>query len=259
VEPIRRAMVTGASSGIGAAFATALGARGVGLVVVARREERLRDLAATLPVEVEVLAADLGVPDERRRADERLRAADRPIDLLVNAAGSGAYGALHELAGPPQLAMIDVNVTALVALTHAALPGMVDRGRGGVINLGSIAGSVPGAHAAVYGGTKAFVGSFTQAVHEELRGTPVHVMLLAPGVVDTGYQAAAGIPSDALPSLARTSPDPVVAAALADFARRRAVCVPGALNKVAYTGGRVAPPVVTRRASALLHRRYAGA
>jgi uncharacterized protein len=256
VEPIRRAVVTGASDGIGASFARALASRGVELVVVARRATRLHELAAAVPVDVEVLPADLADPVERGRVAERLDDPERPIDLLVNAAGFGAYGAVHELPPERLLELVEVDVSAVVALTRAALPRMLERGTGAVVNVGSLAGFSPGPYGAVYGASKAFVGSFTQAVHEELRDTPVHVMLLAPGVIDSGFQAVAGIPDGALPTIARMDAGSVVTAALADLARRRAVCIPGTLNKAAAIGSRVAPAAVTRRASALVHRRY---
>jgi uncharacterized protein len=257
VEPIRRALVTGASDGIGAGFARALAARGVELVVVARRAARLHELAAAVPVDVEVLPADLADAAGRRRVVERLEATERPIDLLVNAAGFGAYGKVHELPQERHRDLVEVNVSAVVELTQAALPGLLARGGGGVINVGSLAGFSPGPYGAVYGASKAFVGSFTQALHEELRDAPVHVMLLAPGVTDSGFQAVAGIPADALPAAARMDVGSVVASGLSDFARRRAVSIPGVLNKASAIGSRVAPAAVTRRASALVHRRYA--
>lgn len=256
MEPVRRALVTGASDGIGAGFARALAARRVELVVAARRSARLHELAVALPVDVEVLPVDLAGNAGRATVVERLRATERPVDLLVNAAGFGAYGRVQDLPPARHEELVEVNVHAVVALTQAALPGMLARGSGGVINVGSLAGFSPGPYGAVYGASKAFVGSFTQAVHEELRDAPVHVMLLAPGITDSGFQAAAGIPPEALPAVVRMEVEPVVRQALAAFARRRAVCVPGTLNQLAAVGSQLAPAALTRRVSAMVHRRY---
>jgi uncharacterized protein len=256
VERIRRALVTGASDGIGAGFARALAARGVELVVTARREDRLHRLAAELPVDVEVVAADLAAPAARAQLCERLRDGERPVDLLVNAAGFGAYGPFVDLDPTRMQELVAVNLAALVDLTHAALPGLLERGGGAVVNVGSIAGATPGPFGAVYAASKAFVGSFTHALHEELRDTDVRVMLLAPGVTETGFQAASGASEDAIPSVARMEVGPVVATALRDLARGRAVSVPGGLNRLAVVLGPRAPTALARRVSAAIHRRY---
>jgi uncharacterized protein len=256
VERIRRALVTGASDGIGEGFARALAARGVALVVTARREDRLHLLATEVPVDVEVVAADLAAPAQRVALCERLRDRERPVDLLVNAAGFGAYGPFIAMEAARAQDMLAVNVDALVDLTHAALPGMVERGHGAVVNVGSIAGYAPGPHAAVYAASKAFVASFTQALREELRRSDVRMMLLAPGVTDTGFQAAAGVDPLAIPSLVRMEVAPVVAAALRDLARDRAVSVPGGLNRLTAAAGTLAPDAVSRRVSSAVHRRF---
>jgi uncharacterized protein len=256
VERIRRALVTGASDGIGAGFARALAARGVELVVTARREDRLHRLAAELPVDVEVVTADLAAAVERAEVCERLRDPERPVDLLVNAAGFGAYGPFVALHPDRAQAMLAVNLAALVELTHAILPGLLERGHGAVVNVGSIAGATPGPFAAVYAASKAFVASFTHALHEELRTTDVRMMLLAPGVTDTGFQAAAGVAPDAVPPQVRMEVEPVVAGALRDLARGRAVSTPGGLNRLAVAGATLAPTAVSRRVSASLHQRF---
>jgi uncharacterized protein len=256
VERIRRALVTGASDGIGEGFARALAARGVTLVVTARREERLHRLAADLPVDVEVVPADLGVAADRAVVRDRLCDPERPVDLLVNAAGFGAYGPFAELAADRVQELLAVNVAGLVDLSGAYLPGALERGSGAVVNLGSIAGYVPGPHAAVYAASKAFVASFTHALHEEVRGSGVRVLLLAPGVTDTGFQEVAGVVPGAIPSAARMEVGPVVAAALRDLARGRAVSVPGRLNRLAAAAGHVAPTAVSRVVSGAMHRRF---
>jgi short-subunit dehydrogenase len=253
---IERALVTGASAGIGAALARALAERGVEVVLVARRRDRLESLAASLPVAAEVLVADLGDPADLARVAARVSSVDAPVDLLVNDAGLGSYGALAEQDPDRLQTLLDVNVTALVRLTRAALPGLVARGRGGIINVGSTAAYQPGPYSAVYGATKAFVRSFTEAVHEETRGTGVRMLLLAPGVTRTEFQAVAGVPDGAFPAVLTADADEVAAAALAAFAADRDVCIPAWTDRLAVAGSQLLPSSVTRRLRARVLRRY---
>lgn len=255
---IERALVTGASAGLGAEFARQLADRGVLLTLVARRADRLESLADTLPVDVEVLPADLATPAGVSTVEARLADTQRPVDLLVNNAGSGAYGAFVDLPADRQRELIDLNVTALVRLTRAALGQLVPRRAGGVINVGSTAGYQPGPFGAVYGASKAFVRSFTEAVHEEQKGSGVHVMLCSPGFTDTEFQEVADVSPQAMPAPLRARADEVVATALRDFARGRPVCVPGATNKLTVAAVEVTPSAITRRASRLVHERFAG-
>jgi uncharacterized protein len=253
---IERALVTGASAGIGEQFARQLPQRGVALTLVARRAERLEELAAELDVDVEVLPADLTEDDGRARVEQRLRRDDAPVDLLVNNAGFGTYGSFTDLDLERQSQMVDLNATTLLRLSHVALAAQLARGVGGLINVGSTAGFQPDPHAATYGATKAFVRSFTEALAEEVRGTPVRVMLLAPGFTTTEFQDVAGIEAGVLPGPAQMSAGPVVAAALRDFARGRTVCVPGAANTMMRLGADVAPSSLSRRVSGVVHRRF---
>lgn len=255
---IERALVTGASSGIGEQFARQLAQRQVALTLVARRRERLEELAAELEVDVEVLPADLTDPQDRDLVEERLRAEQRPIDLLVNNAGFGAYGQFAGLGLDEQARMVELNVTALLRLSHAAVTAQRARGRGGLINVGSTAGFQPDPHAATYGATKAFVRSLTEALAEELRTEPVRVMLLCPGFTETEFQDVAHIEPGLLPRVARMGAEPVVATALRDFARGRTVSVPGAANGVMAAGSDVVPSAIGRRISGVVHRRFAG-
>lgn len=255
---VRRALVTGASSGIGAEFATQLADLGVDLVLVARRRDRLESLASHLDVEVEILPADLREPADLVRVEQRLVQADDRIELLINNAGFGGYGAVAELDADTQAGIIEVNITALVRLTRAALPGFVERGFGGVINVGSTAGFQANPYGAVYGASKAFVLSFTEALHEELRGTEVRAMLCAPGFTETEFQAVAGVVPNAVPRTARMDAATVVSRALEDYAAGRALSVPGALNRVSSTASQLTPNAITRRVSALVHRRFVG-
>jgi uncharacterized protein len=252
---IRRALVTGASAGIGASFAHQLSARGTEVVLVARRAPRLELVAAALPGDAEVLVADLAAPTGRERVRARLVDTERPVDLLVNNAGLGIYGALASQDEERIRMLLDVNVTALVELTRAALPQLLAREVGGIINVGSTAGFMPGPYSAVYGATKAFVRSFTEAVYEEVRASPVHVLLLAPGVTETEFQEVAGVPEGAFPSALVGTADEVVAAALAAFAARRPVCVPAPTDRIVAYGAQLVPSAIIRRLRAGVMRR----
>jgi uncharacterized protein len=255
---ILRALITGASSGIGEEFARQLADRGVELVLVARRRARLERLAGELSVRCQILPADLTSAEGLARVEGRLRDEADAVDLLVNNAGFGAYGRFEDLPPDRQLQMVHLNVTALVRLTHAALTQLCARDVGGVINVGSTAGFQPDPYAAVYGGTKAFARSFTEALHEELRGTGVRAMVLAPGVTDTEFQDVASVHLDPVSRRVATGPGPVVEQALRDFARDRASSVPGLVNLIGAWGADVTPSIVSRRLSAVVHRAFAG-
>lgn len=253
---IERALISGASAGIGAEFARQLAVRNVALVLVARRRERLERLAAELDVDVEVLPADLTDPGERAAVERRLAASDAPVDLLVNSAGFGTFGDFHEADPDQQVEMVELNAVALLRLMRAALGQQVPRGRGGVINIGSTAGFQPTPHGATYGATKALVRSLTEAVAEEMRGEPVRVMLLAPGFTDTEFQEVGGVAGTTVPDAMRMSAEKVVATALRDFARGRTVCVPGVLHATGALSADVVPSAVSRRIAGYLYRRF---
>lgn len=256
---IRRALVTGASAGLGEEFARQLADRGADLVLVARREDRLEALAGALRAagrDVEVLAADLATADGQSAVAARLEDAAAPVDLLVNNAGFGAYGDVADLPADTQLRMVEVNVTAVTRLARAAVPGMVGRGRGGIINVASTAAFQPDPHAAVYGATKAYVLSLSEALHEEVAAAGVRVLALCPGVTPTEFQEAAEI-AVPLPDVLLTSAAQVVSAGLRAFSRRRAVEVPGLANRVTALAAATGPSVVSRRISGLAHRMFA--
>ncbi len=253
---IERALITGASAGIGEQFARQLADRGVEVVLVARRRERLEELAAELDVRAEVLPADLTDEGDLDLIARRVTAPDQPVDLLVNNAGFGVYGRFDELDAARQAQMIELNVRALVRLTHAAVGSQCERGRGGVINVGSTAGFQADPYAAVYGASKAFVRSFTEALAEELRGEPVRMMLLAPGFTETEFQSVAGIEPGVLPASTVTTAEQVVARALRDFARSRTVSVPGPMNALSAVGSDLAPSALSRRVSGYIHHRF---
>ena len=241
------ALVTGASLGIGEQFARLLAERGNDLVLVARDAGRLEALAKELEAKhgnhCEVLAADLTVAEERRVVEQRV--AD--VDVLVNNAGFGSFGNCFELDVDTEDRQIQLNVVALMRLTHAAARGMVARGRGGILNVASLAGFQPTPNNATYAATKAFVLSFSQAVHEELKGTGVAVSVLAPGFTHTEFQARSDFDPKSVPGFLWQEAEPVARAGLDGLAKNRAVIVPGAMNKVAAGLSSVAPFSVSRR------------
>jgi len=253
------ALVTGASAGIGRAFAAGLAARGHDLVLAARDEARLEELARELTaahgVAADVLAADLLTDEGVTAVAERLADADRPIDLLVNNAGFGTYGRFVELDVTREVDEVELNVVALLRLTHAALGAMELRRAGAILNVASLAAYQPNPVSATYGATKAFVHSFTHAVREEARGTGVTVMLVCPGYTHTEFHDRAGLGPTDVPEFIWQSADTVVAAALRDLDRGRSVSIPGVLNQAAAALSSAAPASITRRVAGLVIKR----
>ncbi|WP_420451672.1 SDR family NAD(P)-dependent oxidoreductase [Ilumatobacter sp.] len=227
-----RALVTGASSGIGLELARALAADGTELVVVARDGGRLRELASSVDVACEVIVADLADPEGLRAVEDRLADRAIPIDLLVNDAGLGSSGPFHELDVGTESAIVDVNVVALHRLAHVAARAMTDEGHGGILNVSSMAGFLAAPGSATYGATKAFVTSFSESLHVELAPSGVHVTALCPGYTRTEFQERADYDASSIPSFAWQSASQVAAAGLDGIDRDRAVVVPGALNRV---------------------------
>jgi short-subunit dehydrogenase len=250
----RRALITGASSGIGEGFARKLAERGYDVVLVARRRDRLDAIAAGLSgVTAEVIEADLASDAGVASVEARLRAGD--IDLLVNNAGFGTVGEFASMPLARELEELDVNVRALMRLCHAALSAMVPRGRGAIINVASTAAFQPIPGEATYAATKAFMLHFTEGLHEENRKHGVTVTALCPGPVRTEFMQVAGIETERLPSMAWTSVDQVVAAALRGVDARRAIVIPGAFNRVGATGTRMVPRFLARRIAGRLIQR----
>ncbi len=253
------ALVTGASSGIGREFARALAVRGCDLVIVARRHDRLESLASELrsdhQVDVEVMAADLTERDDLAEVETRLRDVAPPIDLLVNNAGMATYGPFLEIDVEDEDTEIRLNVLAVARLAHVALPGMVERGSGAIVNVSSLAGMQPVPFNTTYAATKAFVSSFSESLHEELRGTGVRVMALCPGFVKTEFHDAAEIEAGAIPAAAWLDADDVVATALRDLERGEAVSVPGLGYRTLAAASRVTPRPVVRRVVGEVMRR----
>src|SRR5947208_8701580 len=214
----RKALVTGASSGIGEEFARQLAKKGYDLVLVARRRERLETLAAELSQEqgtvAEIIEADLVTPEGVISVERRLGQGD--IDLLVNNAGFGTRGEFATMPLHRELEELDLNIKALVRLTHAALANMVQRKRGNIINVGSTGSFQPVPYMSTYAATKAFVLHFSEGVHEEVKKHGVTVPYLCPGYVFTEFQQVAGINQQRLPARGRLTTAEVVPQAPAE-------------------------------------------
>ena len=248
------AVVTGASSGIGREFALTLAERGTPVLAVARNGERLTALADEVALRggrLEPLSADLSRPE----GVESLlaAAAGREVELLVNNAGAASYGPFLTLSSEHERELIRLNVEAVVALTHGLLPAMLERGRGGVINVASIVAFQPMPYFATYAAGKAFVLSFSEALDEELRGSGVRVSVVAPGVTNTGFSDSAGshYPERRFPHL---EAQPVVKAALRAHEHGRTVKVVGAFYAFLTIADRFTPRSVVRRLMGYLWR-----
>ena len=230
----RRALVTGASAGIGEAFAERLASDGWNLCIVARRRDRLEELARALrkrhEVRVDVVVADLTDTADLHRLERRV-ARDASLELLINNAGMADFGRFIDRERDREEAEIRLNVLAVVRLTHAALPGMVRRKRGAVINVSSAAALLPGPWFAVYSACKAFLNTFTEAVHFELDGTGIRMQVLCPGLTRTEIFDSAGADVSSLPDFMWMSASEVVDQSLAALERGTVVCVPGLTNQ----------------------------
>jgi len=250
------ALVTGASSGIGAAFARALHRRGERLILVARRVDRLEALAAELGGRHEVIAADLAAPDAAGRLLEAVESRGLVVDLLVNNAGLGHTKAFADEPIEAVRSMIDLNVRALTELTHAFLPGMRSRGRGRIVNVASNAAFQPVPYLTVYAATKAYVLSFTEGLAEELRGSGVKVQALCPGVTATEFLEVAGTHRGLLVNrLPMMTAEQVVGASLDGLDRERLRVVVGLPNRLlGFVTQRLAPHGLSRRVAARLYR-----
>ncbi len=250
------ALVTGASSGIGSAFARALHRRGERLVLVARRLDRLRAVAAELGGAPETMASDLAAPGAAERLRDALESRGLGVDLLVNNAGLGHTKPFAEQPIETVRQMIDVNVRALTELTHAFLGGMRDRRRGRIINVASNAAFQPVPYLTVYAATKSYVLSFTEGLAEELRGSGVTVQALCPGLTATEFLEVAetrrGLLVHRLPLM---SAEQVVQASLEGLDRRRLRVVAGLSNRLlGVVVQRLAPRGLSRRVAGRLYR-----
>jgi short-subunit dehydrogenase len=242
----RVALITGASAGLGAEFARQLARRGERLVLAARREDRLQALAGEVG-NARVIAIDLSAPDAAARLGADLDRAGETVELLINNAGFGQIGRFVSLEGKRQREMIDLNVGTLTDLCRAIAPNMVERRSGGILNVASTAAFQPGPNMAVYFATKAFVLSFTEALHEELKPHGVRVTALCPGPTRTEFGDVAGFGGNGMFDRVAMDAPAVVRAGLAGLDRNRAVVVPGAINKIGAASTRFAPRSVVRK------------
>jgi uncharacterized protein len=251
----RTAIVTGASSGIGAALARQLAAEGTDLVLVARDEARLDAFAAELGgarggVAVQVLPADLADAASLAAVEARVADDERPVDLLVNNAGFGTYGPFVDADIDIETQEIAVNVTALVRLTHAAMRAMVPRARGSIMNISSMAALQATPGNATYGATKGFVAMFGEAVSSELAGTGVTVTTVLPGFTHTEFHERAGVEPRRPLGMPWQSADDCAAEALAAAHAGKYWVVTGRVNKVAAAAAGPVPRGVRRWAAA---------
>lgn len=236
------ALVTGATAGIGNSFAHQLAEAGFDLVLVARNVQRLDELADELRtlagVDIEVLAADLGDEAELRKVELRLASNTRPIDMLVNNAGFATTRTFLHVEIGEEEAMLDVLVRAVLRLTHVAVRGMAERGRGDIINVSSVAGFFP---RGTYGAAKSWVTSFSRSLHDELKPKGIRVMALCPGFTHTEFHQRAGFKTGGIPGMLWLEADDVVKHALSDLNKGRAVSVPGMQYQAIVNLGRHLP------------------
>ncbi|CAM5353709.1 SDR family oxidoreductase OS=Streptomyces alboniger OX=132473 GN=CP975_21275 PE=3 SV=1 [Streptomyces alboniger] len=251
------ALITGSTAGIGAAFARRLAGDGHNLVLVARDTKRLREQATELHdrhgIEAEVLTADLATDQGIEAVEKRLARRRDPVDLLVNNAGFGNKGRYLEVPVADELTMLKVHCEAVLRLTSAATESMRERGRGGVVNVASVAAFLP---RGTYGASKAWVVQFTQGAAKDLAGSGVRMMALCPGFVRTEFHARAGMGTSNIPKWMWLDPDKVVAAALADLARGRTLSIPDPRYKALMGVAKLAPRPLLGGVTSRTGRKY---
>ena len=256
-HPDYRAVVTGASSGIGRALARELARRGHALILVARSADKMEALAAELArpsLAVEVRSCDLS--DAAARAELIAELRDRKISVMVNCAGIATFGRFQDLDPAHEKAQFELNATALFDLTQLVVPQMVERGSGAILNVGSAAGTTIIPNNVTYVGTKAFVNSFTESLHYDLKGTGVHCTLLAPGPVRPDERDdGANEVDDNVPDFLWTSTEDCARDSLDALAGNRLRVVPGALSKAMDTAGNYLP---RRLVAPIIGRFYEG-
>ncbi|NKB68575.1 MAG: SDR family NAD(P)-dependent oxidoreductase [Candidatus Latescibacteria bacterium] len=250
------ALITGASSGLGLELARIHAARRGDLILVARRRQRLEVLQEELQtahgIDATVIPLDLARPEAPRELFDKVQAAGLEVDYLINNAGFSGYGPSWQRQWAQERAMIDVNIAALTGLTSLFLPAMVDRGQGRILNLGSVAGFIPGPMQGVYFASKAYVVSYTQALAEELRGTGVSATVLCPGVTATEFVAQAQLEEVKAFRTGLAAPEQVARHGYRAMERGQAVTVTGLQNRfMTHFLTRITPLWLTRR---LVHR-----
>jgi short-subunit dehydrogenase len=246
--PAPVALVTGPTAGIGHSFAVQLAHQGYDLVLVARDAARLEvvaaDLRASYGVQVEVLPADLVDRESLARVEARLADRDRPVDLLVNNAGFGLKGRFLDNSIDAETAMLEVLVTSVLRLTHAALGAMTERGRGGVINVSSVAAFLP---RGTYAAAKAWVNSFSEWAANEYRDQGITVMALCPGFTRTEFHERMDVGRGSAPDFLWLDADRLVSDALADYEKGRTFSIPSLQYKAIATASRIVPNRLLQR------------
>ena len=240
------ALITGASAGLGVEFARQLSKRGHRLVLAARRKDRLEELAKELG-NARAVAIDLSKANAATKLLADVEAAGEQVDLLVNNAGFGLIGRFAELDAKRERQMVDLNIGVLMDLCRAVAPDMIKRKSGGILNVASTAAFQPGPNMAVYFATKAFVLSFTEALHEELKPHGVKVSCLCPGPTRTEFGEVAGFGGNGLFDRTAMEAPEVVTAGIDALEKSRAVVVPGLVNKIGAASTRFAPRSVVRK------------
>lgn len=253
------AVITGASAGLGVHFAHALAAEQHALLLIARRGDRLDALAADIRakhgVRVETFACDLARRDAPDAVVAALAERGMTADILINNAGFGASGPFIDVPLARQEEMIDLNCTSLVGLCHALLPPMIARGHGGILNVASTAAFQPGPWMSIYFASKAFVLSFSEALHEEVKAKGVRVSALCPGPTKSEFATIAGTGDTQSGTRRAAAPEGVIRAGLDALKANRAVRIPGAMNAIMAQSIRFIPRVIARRAAGAMYKR----
>ncbi|MFR9776132.1 SDR family NAD(P)-dependent oxidoreductase [Micromonospora sp. MS34] len=256
--PYGTAMVTGASSGIGEGFAQLLARQNVHLVLVARRGDRLKQLAEELAsrhaVRAEVMQLDLTDETQLRAAEERLADPERPIELLVNNAGSSGSGEFADLPPERELHTAMLNAVVPMRLSRACLPGMIARRAGGIVNVSSLVAVLPKPRSATYAASKAFLSSFGESVAMEVAKYGVHVTTVHTGLTRSEFHAAAGVAPDTLPKINWLTPEQVADAGLRAVAAGRPAAVPGMAYRIRLPLMRAMPRSIVRTVIRRVHR-----
>lgn len=255
-KPDRTALITGASEGIGRELVKLMAAEGWKLVLTARREKLMQELASTLKTDVHVIPADLSDPAEPQRLYDEVQSGGIQLDALVNNAGFGMVGAFKDADPDRVMQLIQVNITSLVKLTRLFLPAMIERGSGRIMNVASVAGFLPMPYFAVYAASKAFVLDFSVALDSETRGSGVTVTCLCPGPTPTGFGKVAGYPSGGHPQPGTLSAEMVAMLGYRGMMKGKRIIVTGGLNRFLVLGSRKLPmSLIVRIAKRIMRKR----
>ena len=246
MDPRPATLITGASAGLGVEFARQCAARGDEVILIARRKDRLNKLAAELG-KAHVIAADLGKPNSPAKLLEEIKSRGLWVRTLINNAGFGLRGRFDALPLARQLEMIDLNIRSLTNLTFIVIDDMRAHGGGSILNVASTAAFQPGPNMAVYFATKAYVLSFTEALHEEWKDRGIKVSALCPGPTRTEFGDVAGIKTLGSFDRLAMEAEPVVRAGLEGHDRNQAIVIPGATNKIGAWSTRLAPRSTVRK------------